>query len=209
MISVLMADDHAMVRAGFKQIFAETPDIRMTGEAGNASEVFALLRENGYDVVILDIEMPGRNGIEILKQIKYTEPELPVLVLSMYSEDQYALRAFKAGAVGYLTKNSAVTELIRAIRVVMRGEKYITPAVAVQFADELGKKKVLLKHEKLSDRELQVMCMIASGKSLKEIAEELHLSVNTIATHRQRVLKKMNMKSNVELTHYALREGLL
>jgi len=206
MIKVLIADDHTIVREGLKQIFEETPDVVAAGEAKNGQEILDKVRENDYDVVLLDISMPGRGGLDVLKQLKNEKPELPVLVLSMYPEEQYAVRVLKAGASGYLTKESASNELIVAIRKVSGGRKYITSSLAERLAYDLEFKTNVKEklHEGLSDREYQVMCMIASGKTVKEIAKELSLSVKTISTYRYRVLEKMKMKNNAELIRYAI-----
>ncbi len=209
MIEVLLVDDHAMLRDGIKQTFEDSSHFRITGEAENGQQAIRQILEHHYDIVILDIEMPGRSGLDVLKQIKEIRPEVAIMVLSMYSEEQYALRAFKAGASGYLTKNSALRELKEAIRIIAGGSKYITPGVAQQMAGQLSNSTKTVKHERLSDRELEIMCQIASGKELREIADSLNISINTVATHRQRILKKMGMKNNVELTRYTIKEGLI
>jgi len=209
MIRILIADDHTIVREGLKQILAETPDMVVADEARNGQEVFAKVSKNEYDVVLLDISMPGRSGLEVLKQLKGEHPKLPILILSMYSEEQYAMRALRAGASGYMTKESAPDELIEAIRKVSQGRKYVSPSLAEKLAVslELGEEKP--PHEMLSDREYQVMCMIASGKTIKEIAEELSLSVKTISTYRSRILEKLNFKTNAAITHYAVQNRLV
>lgn len=209
MIKILVADDHAIVRQGLKQIVADTPDMVVAGEASNGQEALAKALKDAYDVVLLDITMPVRNGLDILKEIKSQKPELPVLILSMHPEEQYAVRALKGGASGYLTKESASEELISAIRKVSGGGKYVTASLAERLASilETGAEKPL--HQALSDREYQVMCMLASGKTVQEVAKELLLSVNTISTYRCRVLRKMKMKSNAELIRYAIRNGLV
>ena len=209
MIRILIADDHTIVREGLKQILAETRDMVVADEARNGQEVFAKVSKNEYDVVLLDISMPGRSGLEVLKQLKGERPKLPVLILSMYSEEQYAMRALRAGASGYMTKESAPDELIEAIRKVSQGRKYVSPSLAEKLAVslELGEEKP--PHEMLSDREYQVMCMIASGKTIKEIAEELSLSVKTISTYRSRILEKLNFKTNAAITHYAVQNRLV
>jgi two-component system invasion response regulator UvrY len=208
-IRVLIADDHTIVREGLKQILAETPDMTVVDEAGNGQEVLDKAAQVDPDVVLLDISMPGRSGLDILKQLKTERPTVAVLVLSMYSEEQYALRALKAGASGYLTKESAPDKLIEAIRMVSRGRKYISASVAEKLAYnlELGEEKP--PHESLSDREYQVMCMIASGKTVKEIAADLALSVKTISTYRTRILEKMGLRNNAALTHYAVQNRLV
>lgn len=209
MTKILIADDHAVVRKGLKQILVETSDIVATDEAKNGQEVIEKVRKSDYDIVLLDISMPGRSGIEILKQLRDEKPEVLVLVLSMHPEEQYAVRALRAGASGYLTKDSATEELIEAIRKISKGGKYITASLAEKLAFdlEIDSKKPL--HETLSDREYEVMCKIASGKTIKEIAEELFLSIKTISTYRSRILEKMGMKNNTQLVHYALKNRLL
>lgn len=209
MIKILIADDHAVVRKGLKQILAETSDIVATDEAINGQEVLEKVRKNDYDIVMLDISMPGRNGLDILKQVKNEKPEMSVLILSMHPEEQYAVRALKAGASGYLTKDSAPDELILAIRKISQGRKYITSSLAERLAFYLEVDSEKPLHEALSDREYEVMRMIASGKTVKEIAEELFLSIKTISTYRSRILEKMGMKNNTELVHYALKNRLL
>ena len=209
MIKILIADDHRIVREGLKQILAETQDMIVTDEANNAQEVLRKVWDNDYDVLLLDISMPGRSGLDILKQLKSDRPKLSVLVLSMYSEEQYALRALRAGASGYMTKESAPDELIEAIRKVSTGRKYISPSVAEKLAFSLESGDERPPQETLSDREFQVMCMIASGKTIKAIADELSLSVKTVSTYRARILEKMRMKNNAELTHYAIQNKLV
>ena len=209
MIKILIADDHPVVRKGLKDIIQATPDMTVSGEASDGQEVLENVRKIDFDVVVLDIAMPGRSGLDILKELKSGKPELPVLILSIHPEEQYAVRVLKAGASGYLTKDSAPDELITAILKVSRGKKYISASLAEKLAYdlEIGAEKPL--HETLSDREYEVMCMIASGKTVKEIAEELYLSVKTISTYRSRILEKMKMKSSAELTHYAIKQGLV
>ena len=209
MIRILVADDHRIVREGLKQILAENPDMVVTDEASNGQEVLAKVRKTECDVVLLDISMPGRSGLDILKQLKTEWPRLSVLVLSMYSEEQYAMRALRAGASGYMTKESAPDELIEAIRKVSTGRKYISPAVAEKLAFSLAADDERPPHENLSDREYQVMCMIASGKTIKTIADDLSLSVKTVSTYRSRILEKMKMKNNAELTHYSIQNRLV
>jgi DNA-binding NarL/FixJ family response regulator len=209
MIRILIADDHRIVREGLKQILAETPDMIVVDEASNGQEVLAKAWKNDYDVVLLDISMPGRSGLDILKQLKSERPKVSVLVLSMYSEEQYAMRALRAGASGYMTKESAPDELIEAIRKVSTGRKYISATVAEKLAVSLEASNERPAHESLSDREYQVMCMIASGKTIKTIADELSLSVKTVSTYRTRILEKMRMKNNAELTHYSIQNRLV
>ena len=209
MIKVLIADDHPIVRKGLKQILAETSDITVVNEASSGQEVLSKIWKNDYDVVLLDISMPGIGGLEALKQIKSQKPGLPVLILSIHSEDQYAVRAIKDGAAGYLTKESAPDELIAAIQKVSRGGRYITSSLAERLALAIEKNTERPLHELLSDREYQVMLMIASGKPVKQIAEELFLSVKTVSTYRSRTLEKMRMENNAQLTSYALKNRLL
>ena len=208
-IKIIIADDHAIVREGLKQIVAEEKDMKVCGEAEDAAGLMELLKKENWSIVVLDINMPGKSGLEALKDIKQLYPDLPVLVLSMFSEDQYGLRAIKAGASGYLKKVSATTELVVAIRKIVSGRKYINPELAEKLAENFGNEKSNYIHEKLSDREYQIMCNIALGKSAEEIAEELSLSINTIYTYRNRILEKMSMKSNVELTQYAIQNKLI
>jgi two-component system invasion response regulator UvrY len=208
-IKILIADDHAIVREGLKQIVAEEKDILVAGEAENAAKLMELLEKEKWSLVVLDINMPGKSGLEALKDIKLQYPDLPVLILSMFSEDQYGLRAIKAGASGYLKKVSAPTELVTAIRKIVSGGKYINQSLAEKLADKYGKIEEGLLHDKLSDREYQIMCNIALGKSAEEIAEELSISINTVYTYRNRILEKMSMKSNVELTQYVMQNKLV
>lgn len=209
MIRILIADDHAIVRRGLKQIVSEQADMIVASEAENAREVLDLVRTQKWDVVVLDINMPGRNGLEVLKELKRENPKLPVLILSIHPEEQYGVRVLKAGAAGYLTKDSAPDELVLAIRKVHRGGKYISASLAETLVYELVAQTDRPRHETLSDREYQVMTMIASGKTVGEIGEELSLSVKTISTYRSRVLGKMNMRTNAELTQYAIQNQLL
>jgi DNA-binding NarL/FixJ family response regulator len=208
-IKILIADDHAIVREGLKQIVAEEKDIIIAGEAENAISLMELLSGEKWNLVVLDINMPGKSGLEALKDIKQLYPDLPVLVLSMFSEDQYGIRAIKAGASGYLKKASAPTELVTAVRKIVSGGKYINASLAEKLAEKFGKTEKEFPHEKLSDREFQIMCSIAMGKSAEEIAEELSISINTVYTYRNRILEKMSMKSNVELTQYVLNNRLV
>jgi two-component system invasion response regulator UvrY len=209
MIRILVVDDHAIVREGLKQILADVNDMAVRDEAGNGQEALAKIRDGEFDVVLLDISMPGRSGLEILKEIKTERPKLPVLILSMYAEEQYAVRALRAGASGYVTKASAPDELIGAIRKVSCGRKYVSSSLAEKLAFELDIDTKKPPHATLSDREYQVMLMLASGKSVKETADELCLSVKTISTYRSRVMEKMNMKKNAELTLYAIQNHLV
>jgi len=209
MIRVLIADDHAIVREGLKQIVAETPDMAVADEARTGQEVLDKIRKGEYDVVVLDISMPGRDGLDVLRQLRSEKAELPVLILSMHPEEQYAVRALKAGARGYLTKESAPDELVAAIRKVSFGGKYITTSLAERLASLLDVEGERPLHEKLSNREFQVMCMIGSGKPVKRIADELCLSTKTISTYRSRILEKMGMTTNAELIRYAIDNRLI
>ena len=209
MIKILIADDHPIVRQGFKQVLSETADLVVADEAGNGQEVLALVARKDYDVILLDISMPGKNGLEVLKELRITNTKIPVLILSIYPEEQYAIRALKAGASGYLTKASAPEELISAIRKVSRGGKYISSSLAEKIAYELDGDSKKAPHDTLSDREYQILLMIASGKTVSDIAEEMCLSVKTVSTYRSRILDKMKLKNNAELTTYAIRNQLV
>jgi two-component system, NarL family, invasion response regulator UvrY len=206
---ILIADDHPIVRAGFKQVISDMPDMLVADEAANGQEVLNYIRKKDYDLVLLDISMPGRSGLEILKDLKSEKPKLPVLILSIYPEEQYAIRALRAGASGYMTKASAPNELIAAIRKISEGGKYISASLAEKLAYYLDGDASKPPHETLSDREYQVMLMIASGKTVTEIADELCLSVKTISTYRTHILDKMRMKNNAEITLYAVQNKLV
>jgi len=208
-IRVFIADDHAIVREGLKQILAEQRDIVVAGEAENGLDAIKLFRKSRCNVLLLDISLPDRNGIEVLKQIKADKPELAVLMLSMHREDQYAIRSLKAGAAGYLTKQSAPRELVNAIRQVADGQRYVSPQLAQVLAAQVGDDAGKPVHDTLSDREYQTLTMIASGKTVSEIAKELSLSVKTISEYRARLLAKMKLKTSAELTHYAIRNQLI
>jgi DNA-binding NarL/FixJ family response regulator len=209
MIRILVADDHTIVREGLKQILGEEKDMNVADEASNGQEALQKIQKHEYDCVLLDISMPGRSGLEVLKDIKILRPKLPVLILSMHSEELYAIRALRAGASGYLTKASASEELIGAIRKVSTGRKYVSASLAEKLAFELDSDASKRPHETLSDREHQVMIMLATGKSVKEIADEVCLSVKTISTYRMRIMEKMNLKKNAELTLYAIQHHLI
>ena len=209
MIRVVVVDDHAVVREGLKRIISENPGMAVTGEAGDGHEALKLIRGGACDVVLLDITMPNKNGLDVLKELRTEVPRLPVMVLSMHSEDQYAVRVLRAGAAGYLTKESAPAKLVQAIRKVVRGGKYVSPSLAEKLVSDLGTDTERPPHEILSDREYQVLCLIASGKTVSEIGAELALSVKTISTYRVRILEKLRMKNNAEITRYAIKERLV
>src|SRR5262247_1194552 len=209
MIKICVVDDHAVVREGLKRIIAENPGMAVTAEAGDGHEALKVIQTEPCDVVLLDLTMPNRSGLDVLKQLHSESPRLPVLVLSMHSEDQYAVRVLRAGAAGYLTKESAPVKLIQAIRKVVRGGKYVSPTLAERLVYDLNGDSTKAPHEILSDREYQVLCMISSGKTVTIIAEELGLSVKTISTYRVRILEKLNMRNNAELTRYAIKGGLV
>jgi len=209
MTKVLIADDHPIVRQGLKQILFEEPDMETVGEAADSNDVLRLAGQQDWDIVILDITMPGRGGLDVLKELRQKYPGLPVLILSIHPEDQYAVRTLKAGAAGYLTKESTPEELIRAMRTVLKGKKYISASLAEKLADYLEREDQKNIHEILSDREYQVMVMITQGKSIKEIAEDLSLSIKTISTYRARIFEKMKLKSNAELIRYAIHKNLV
>lgn len=208
-IRVFIADDHAIVREGLKQILADTKDIIVAGEAENGHDAIKRFRASKCQVMLLDISLPDRSGIDVLKQIKKEKPELAVLMLSMHREDQYAIRSLKAGAAGYLTKQSAPRELVIAIRQVAEGLKYISAALAQELANTVGEDHETALHETLSDREYQTLVLIASGKTVGAIAEELKLSAKTVSEYRARLLLKMKLKNSAELTHYAIRNQLV
>ncbi len=209
MIKILIADDHPIVRQGLKQILAEEPDMKVLGEASNGREVLGRIRKELYDVVLLDISMPGRDALEILKELKYLRPKLPVLILSTHSEDQFGPRVLKAGAAGYMTKESAPEVLVSGIRKVYRGGKYISPYLAEQLAVYLQADSEQPPHKILSDREYEVFRLLASGNTVTEIAKELCLSVRSISTYRARILEKMKLRTNAQLTHYAIKNSLV
>jgi two-component system, NarL family, invasion response regulator UvrY len=208
-INILVADDHGVVREGvMKSIRSNFPNA-IFGEASNAAEVLRLVDESAWKLVILDINMPGRNGMEVLKEIKERHPQTPVIIFSMYPEDQFAVRSLKAGASAYLTKDISSKELSEAIRIILRGERYLTNSIAELITNELIHDHGKFTHETLSDREYQVFLLIASGKNVSAIAEELTLSVKTISVYRANILKKMNLKNNAEITHYAFKNNLV
>lgn len=209
MIKILIADDHAIIRRGLNQIVAGEADMEVAGEAETAQQALDFARERRCDVVVLDINMPGRSGLDVLRELKHERPGLPVLVLSVHPEEQYGVRVLKAGAAGYLTKESAPEQLVQAIRKVYRGGKYVSEALTERLVFELRSDADRPPHAALSDREYEVMRLVASGKTVGEIAGLLSLSVKTISTYRARILKKMNMKNNAELTTYVIHNRLL
>lgn len=209
MIKVLVADDHALIRKGLKQILDDTEDMRVTGEAESGMQAINMLQEGDYDLVLLDISLPDKNGVEVLKQIRANHPQLPVLMLSMHAEEQYAVRSMKSGASGYLNKQSAPVQLVAAIRQVATGKKYISTELAEQLANGLTEGYQELLHQTLSDREYQTLCLLASGKKLSEMAEIMSLSTKTVSVYRARLLDKMKLKTNAEAIQYAISNHLL
>ena len=209
MIRVLIADDHPIVRAGLKELLVRRLENVVCSEAENAQQALAEVQRHSWDVLILDIRMPGRSGFDVLGDLKQLQPKLPILVLSAYPEDQYAKRALKAGAHGYLKKESAPEELIQAVRKLLAGGRYVSPTLAEQFARDLHENTDRPAHDQLSAREFEILMMIGSGKTVTQIAEELHLSVATVSTYRTRVLEKMKMSTTAELMRYAFRNHLV
>lgn len=209
MIKVLVADDHSIIRQGLRQILEDTSDMRVTGEAASGLQAMQMAQEGDYDLLLLDITLPDKNGIEVLKQVKQDKPQLPVLMLSMHPEEQYALRSLKAGASGYLNKQSAPAELINAIRQVAGGKKYISSQLAEELAQGLSEGYQELSHQTLSNREYQTLCLMASGKKLSEMAEIMSLSPKTVSVYRARLLEKMKLKTNAEAIHYAITHHLI
>lgn len=209
MLKILIADDHAVVRQGLKQILADELGKCTFGEASHGAEVIDLVGKQKWDILVMDISMPGRSGLELLKDVKSAHKKLPVLILSVHPEHLYAIRALKAGASGYITKGSASEELVKAVNKILRGEKYISSDLARELPLYLEPEEEKQPHEKLSDREFQILRMIVAGKALKMIAEELSLSVKTVTTYRARILEKMNLKTNADLIHYAYENRLV
>jgi two-component system, NarL family, invasion response regulator UvrY len=208
-IRVLIADDHAILRRGLKEILVHELTDVICGEAENALQVLTQFRSRAWDLVILDVSMPGRSGLDVLRDLKREQPEVPVLVLSVHPEDQYGKRVFKAGASGYMNKESAPEELLKAIRIVLAGGRYVSPSLAERLVFELSGEVGQSLHERLSDREIEVLRMIASGKAMSQIADELHLSATTVSTYRARILEKMGLTNNAELVRYALDNRLI
>jgi DNA-binding NarL/FixJ family response regulator len=209
MIKVLVVDDHAIIRKGLKQILDDTEDMRVTGEADCGMQAIKMAQPEDFDLVLLDISLPDKHGVEVLKQIKQNHPQLSVLMLSMHAEDQYAVRAMKAGAAGYLNKQSVPSQLVDAIRQVARGKKYISNELAQQLAEGLTEGFHELLHQTLSNREYQTLCLLASGKKLSEMAEIMSLSTKTVSVYRARLLDKMKLKTNAEAIQYAISNHLL
>ena len=209
MIRILVADDHAIVRAGLKQFISDQVDMQVSAEAASGDETIALVRASEFDVVLLDISMPDKNGIDTLKAIRHAKPELPVLMLSGFAEEQYAVNLLRAGASGYVNKEAASTQLVGAIRTVVRGRKYVSPNMAQVLADGVSGDLETPLHSQLSQREFQIFTKLAAGAQVSRIAEELHLSVKTVSTYRSRVLEKMAMKTNADLTYYAIKNHLI
>lgn len=208
-INILIADDHPILLQGLIRIIKNEFENAEIAEANSGNGILEKARNQNFDLIISDIGMPDRNGIEVLKQLRSENVQIPMLFLSMYPEEQYAVRAIKAGAIGYLTKSSAPDELVNAIKTVLSGKKYITPTLAEALADALFNKESNVLHDLLSDREFEVMKLIASGMTIKQMADSLSLSSPTISTYRARLLDKMGMKTNAELTHYVIKNGLL
>lgn len=209
MIRVLVVDDHAVVRRGLAELLSESSDIEVRGEAGTADDTMRAVRDGEWDAVVLDINLPDRSGLELLRDLKQEKPKLPVLILTICSEHQFAVRALRAGASGYLTKESAPAELVLAVRKVVNGGRYVSPALAERLATLVSSKWEQMPHDHLSDREYQVFRLLASGRTVSETGEELNLSGKTISTHRARILEKMGLRTNAELTVYAVRNRLL
>jgi DNA-binding NarL/FixJ family response regulator len=209
MITILIADDHPMVREGLKKTLSEEPDIRILGEARNAQETRALVAEHDADVLVLDISMPGTSGLSLLQDVLRLKKDLRVLILSMHPEERFAIRALKEGAAGYLTKESAPEELAQAIRKITTGRRYISPTLAEKLVEELQSDNAALPHELLSEREYEIFLMIAGGKTVSAIAEELSLSVATVSTHRRRILEKMGLSTNADIVQYAYANKLM
>jgi DNA-binding NarL/FixJ family response regulator len=209
MIKILIVDDHAIVREGLSRIIGAENDMMVAGMAKDGTEVIRLMLDNEIDVVVLDISMPGKSGLDLIKDLKQVQPLVKILMLSMYPEERFAMRSIKAGASGYLTKEMAPEEIVSAVRTIYSGRKYITPALADMIAEELQNPSEKVPHELLSDREFEVLCMLAIGKPVVEIASTLSLSESTVSTYRMRILQKMNLKTNSDLIHYGIEHGLV
>jgi len=209
MLNVIIADDHPLIREGFRRILESEIDLKVVSEASNGEELLRLVRNNVPGLVIMDLSMPGRHGLDVLQELKLEFPGLPLVIVSMHPEERFAVRAIRLGASAYLTKESAPQELVKAVRIVMGGQKYITSKVGSQLANAIGDSNARLLHESLSNRELQVLCLLASGRSTRDISKELYISANTVHTYRARILEKLSLKSNVDLSLYALRNNLI
>ena len=209
MTRILIADDHQIVRAGLKTLLSEYKEFTVAGEAGSGAETIKMVRASEWDLLLLDITMPDMNGVDTLQQIKRNKPDLPVLILSMHPEDQYAINLLRAGANGYVCKECAPEQLIGAIRTVIAGRRYVSPTLGDQLAGDLSGDTQKAPHTELSEREFQVFCKLAAGQAVSEIANELFLSVKTVSTYRSRILEKMGMKTNANLTYYAIKHGLI
>jgi two-component system, NarL family, invasion response regulator UvrY len=209
MIKIIIADDHPIVRYGLKQLISDESDMKVTGEAENAACLFELIKKNNYDLLILDLSLPDINGLEVLSKLKHSKADIAVLVLSALPEEQYALRCLKAGAAGYLNKIAASSQLINAIRKIISGGNYLSPAISDQILSDLKKDKKKVLHENLSQREFEIMCLLGIGKSVKEIADNLILSIPTVYTYRSRIYQKMNMKTDTEIVQYCIIESLV
>ncbi len=207
-LRVFVADDHALFRQGVKALLSEEPDLAVAGEAGTAKETLQRMRSEAWDILLLDISLPDGSGIDLLRQIRPHKPDLPILILSMHPEEQFAVNLLRAGANGYITKDAVPQQVVQAIRTLLQGRKYISPAVAHLLADDIGSDR-RPPHEQLSEREFQVFCKLAAGRSVGNIAEELFLSNKTVSTYRARVMEKMSAKSNADLTYYAIKNGLI
>lgn len=209
MIRILIADDHPLLRRGLKDLLVREIEGAVCGEARDAQGALAQVQTQNWDLVILDITMPGRSGLDVLRELKQTRPKVPVLILSAHSEHQFGKQALRAGAAGYMNKESAPEELVKAVRKVLEGGRYVSPALAERLALDLGEKREECLHDRLSDREFEVLRMVASGKTISQIANELHLAMPTVGTYRARIFEKMNMTTSAELIRYALRHGLV
>ena len=205
----MIADDHPLIRKGFREALMNEPEFNVVAEASDGREVLDLIDKTKVDIIVMDISMPGMTGLEVLEHLKKEHKKIPILILSVHPEDGYAIRSLKSGASGYLTKESTPEELIYAIRKVARGGKYITPSLADKIIEELERVKGPNLHDSLSNREFEILCMIARGKSVRQISEALYISIQTVHTYRNRILEKMKMKSNIELTHYAIQHSLI
>jgi two-component system invasion response regulator UvrY len=209
MTRILVADDHQIVRAGLKNLLSDYTEFTVAGEDGSGTDTIKMVRDSDWDIVLLDISMPDMNGVDTLKQIKRSKPDLPVLILTMHPEDQFAINLLRAGANGYVCKECAPEQLISAIRTVVSGRRYVSPALGDQLAGDLSGDSQKALHTELSEREFQVFCKLAAGQAVSEIATELFLSVKTVSTYRSRILEKMGMKTNANLTYYAIKHGLI